>query len=82
MLLKPTFELHLQHLILIVNDVTVWFECVAGAVHTDFQTQITSWSQTVEKKPKLTVSLFKIQRLLAHFSEVKHGLTIQINHRF
>lgn len=42
MLLKLTFELHLQHLMLIVNDVTIWVEGVAGAVHTDFQTQISS----------------------------------------
>lgn len=42
MLLKPTFKLHLQHLVLIVNDVTIWVEGVAGTVHADFQTQISS----------------------------------------
>lgn len=52
MVLKPTFKLHLQHLVLVVNDVPVWPEGVAGTVHTDFQTQIGSWLQT------LTVSEF------------------------
>lgn len=47
MVLKPTFKLHLQHLVLVVNDVTVWAEGVAGTVHTDFQTQIGSWLQTI-----------------------------------
>lgn len=41
-MLEPTFKLHLQHFILIVNDVTIWVEGVAGTVHTDFQTQICS----------------------------------------
>ena len=40
MLLKHTFKLDLQHLVLIVNNVPIWVEGVAGAVHTDFQTQI------------------------------------------
>lgn len=42
MLSKPTFKLHLQHLVLVVNDVTVWVEGVAGTVHTDLQTQVRS----------------------------------------
>lgn len=68
MLLKPTFKLHLQHLVLIVNDVSIWVEGVAGTVHTDFQTQISSWWQTniekrivnlfLKKEPKSTVSPF------------------------
>lgn len=43
----PTFKLHLQHFTLVVNDVTIWAEGVAGTVHTDFQAQISSWLQTV-----------------------------------
>lgn len=58
MLLKLTFKLHLQHLVLIVNDVTIWVEGVARTVHTDFQTQISSWLQTIIKKKGGTVSLF------------------------
>lgn len=50
LLLKPTFELHLQHLVLIVNDVAICVEGVAGAVHADFQTQISSWWQTIMEK--------------------------------
>lgn len=44
-----TFEFHLQHLLLIVDDVTIRVEGVAGAVNTDLQAQITSCRQT---KPK------------------------------
>lgn len=50
MLLKPTFKLHLQHLVLIVNDVPIRFEGVARTVHTDFQSQISSWWQTMEER--------------------------------
>lgn len=40
--LMPTFKLYLQHFILVVNDVTIWVEGVAGTVHADFQAQISS----------------------------------------
>lgn len=42
MLCELTFKLHFQHLVLIVNDVTVGVESVTGAVHTNLQTQISS----------------------------------------
>lgn len=40
---EPTSELHLQDFVLIVDDVTVCVEGVAGTVHADFQTQIAAW---------------------------------------
>lgn len=57
-MLEPTFKLHLQHLVLIVNDVTIWVEGVAGTVHTDFQTQICSWWQNVVEKRTVKMLFF------------------------
>lgn len=50
-----TFEFHLQHLLLIVDDVTIRVEGVAGAVNTDLQAQITSCRQTKPKNQWLGV---------------------------
>lgn len=38
-----TFELDLQHLIGILDDVTVWPESVAGTMHADLQAKICLW---------------------------------------
>lgn len=41
-LATPTFKLDLQHLVLVVDDVTVGVEGVAGTVHADLQAQVGS----------------------------------------
>lgn len=38
----PTFKLHLQHLVLVVNDVAVGVEGVTGTVNADLQAQVGS----------------------------------------
>lgn len=53
-----TFKLHFQHLVLI-NDVTILAEGVAGTVHTDLQTQISSWWQTIMEKRFINCVLLK-----------------------
>lgn len=47
LLSEPTSKLHLQDLLLTVDDVAVWVEGVAGTVHADFQTQIAAWLEAI-----------------------------------
>lgn len=58
MFFSPTFKLHLQHFILIVNDVAIWVDGVAGTVYADFQTQVTSCMQTIMKDYQCILAFF------------------------
>lgn len=46
--LRLTFELDLQHLVGVLNNVSIRPEGMAGAVHTDLQAKVGLWGETRE----------------------------------
>lgn len=72
----PTFKLHLQHLVLVVDDVAVGVEGVTGTVHADLQAQVGSCrsSRSSVKSRLIGVAGIKLLPLTSAVQPLAHRL--------